>query len=97
MENKMHENEVQMENKMDEMEKKMDKKMEELKNSVSTIIQNLYVRLSKSDIVTEETCENKGSIHVEKPSNNKHFLCVFNSNSGDNYGWIPKGVNFLKI
>jgi hypothetical protein len=60
-------------------------------------IQTLDGRLPKSDIVTEETHENKGSIHVEQPSNNKHFSGGFNSNSGVNYGWVPKGVNFPKV
>jgi len=64
---------------------------------MSTIIQTLDGRFSKSDIVTKEAHENKGSIHAKQPSNNKHFLCGFNSNSGVNYGWVPKGVNFPKI
>jgi hypothetical protein len=36
--------------------------------------------------VIEETHENKGSIHVEQSSNNKHFSSGFNYNSGVTYG-----------
>jgi hypothetical protein len=79
---------------MDENRDQMEKKMDELKIS---ILQTLDGRLPKSDTVTEETHENKGSIHVEQPSNNKHFSGGFNSNSGVNYGWVPKGVNFPKV
>jgi hypothetical protein len=51
----------------------------------------------KSDIVIEETRENKGSIHVQQTLTNKNFSGGFNSNSGVNYGWVPKGVNFPKV
>jgi hypothetical protein len=61
------------------------------------ILQTLYGRLPKSDIVTEETHENKGSIHARQLAINKHFSCGFNSNSGVNYGWVPKGLNFPKV
>ena len=67
--------------------------MDELKFS---ILKTLDGRLHKSDSVTEENHENKGSIHVEQPSNNNHFSSGFNSNSGFNYGWVHKGVNFPK-
>ena len=97
MENKMDENSYQMGNKMDELEKKVDKNMEELQNSMSTIIQNLEGRISKRDTITKETHENKGNIHVEQPSNNKSSLGGFNSNSGDNYGWVPKGGKLSKV
>jgi hypothetical protein len=69
MEMKMDENREQMENKMDENKDQMEKNMDELKIS---ILQTLDERLLKSD-TTEETHENKGSIHAEQPSSNKHF------------------------
>jgi hypothetical protein len=47
--------------------------------------------------VKKETHENKVSIDVEQPPNNNHFSGGFNSNSGVNYGWVPKGVNFPKV
>jgi hypothetical protein len=43
------------------------------KKLVAKIIQTLDERLPKSDNVIEGTHENKGSIHVEQPSNNKHI------------------------
>jgi seryl-tRNA synthetase len=86
-----------MENNMDENRVQIEKKMEELQNSMSTILQTLDGRLSKSDIVTKETHENKGSVHVEQPYNNKHFSGGFNSNIGANYGWVPKGANLPKV
>jgi len=67
--------------------------MEELKIS---ILQTLYWRLPKSDVVTNVTHENKGSIHVEQPTGNNQFSSGFNYNSGVNYDGGPK-FNFPKI
>jgi hypothetical protein len=64
---------------------------------VAKIIQTLDGRIPKRDTVTEETHEDKGSTHVEKPFNNKHFSSGFKYNSRNNYGWVPKGVNFPKV
>jgi hypothetical protein len=44
----------------------------------------------------QEIQENKDSIQVEQPTNNKSFSSGFNSNSGFNYDVGPK-FNFLKI
>jgi hypothetical protein len=75
----------------------MDEKMEQMEQKlVAKIIQTLDGRLPKSDTVTKETHENKGSIHVEQPSSNKHFSGGFNSNSGVNYGWVPKGRSLME-
>jgi len=61
-----------------------------------SILQTLDGRLPKSDNVIEVTHENKCTIHVKQPANNKQFSSGFNSNSGVNYGGDPK-FNFLKI
>jgi hypothetical protein len=61
------------------------------------IIESLNGRLPKIDKVFEGTHENKGSIQVEKLSNDKTFPGGFNSNSGVTYRWFPKGVNFPKV
>jgi hypothetical protein len=71
--------------------------MKELKNSLSSMIFHaLDERLSKGDIKMQGTHENKGSIQVEQPVDNKQFSSGFNSNSGVNYGGGPK-FNFPKI
>jgi hypothetical protein len=88
----------QMENKMDEnrdqMENNMDKNMEELQNF---ILQTLDGRIPKIETITKETHENKGSIHIEQPTNNNKFLGGFNSSSVVNYGWVSKGDKFPKV
>jgi len=88
MENKMDENREHMENKMDE---KMEYKL------VTKIIQTLDGRLPKSDIVTKETHENKGNIHVEQCSSNKNFSSGLNSNSGVTYGYVLRVWNFPRL
>jgi hypothetical protein len=94
MEKKLDKMEKNMDENRDQMENKLDKKMKELQNS---ILQTLDGRLPKSNIVTKETHENKGSIHAEQTANNKQYSSGFNSNNGVNYGWGPKGVNFHKV
>ena len=49
------------------------------------------------DNLNESTYENKYSAHVEWPSINKHILGGFDSYSGDNHGWFPKGIYLPKI
>jgi hypothetical protein len=71
MENKMNENRGQMGKEMDGNRDQMEKNMDELKISIS---QTLDGRLPKSDIVTKENRENKGSVDFEQPSSNKYFL-----------------------
>jgi hypothetical protein len=93
--------EINMEN-MDQRwniwNRKMDQKMEYMEQKmVARLIQTLDERLPKSDNVTEGTHENKGSIHVEQPSINKHIPGGFNSNIGANHGWVPKGIHFPKV
>jgi len=101
MENKMNENREQMENKMDENReqiKKIHKKMEQMEQMMlDKFMQTLDGMLPNSDNVSKVTHENKGSSHVEQPSSNKHLLGEFNSNSGVNYGWVPKCINFTKV
>jgi hypothetical protein len=71
--------------------------MKELQNSMSSMIFHaLDERLPKVDIKMQGTHENKGSIHVEKPINNKQFSSGFNYNSVVNYVGGPK-FNFPNI
>jgi hypothetical protein len=62
----------------------------------SIILQSLDERLPKGDMKMPGTHENKGSVHVEKPTDNKKFSSGFKSNSGINYGGGHK-FNFPKI
>jgi hypothetical protein len=79
------------------MDENIQKSMKELQNSLSSMMFHaLDDRLSKGDIKMQGTQENKGSILVEQPVDNKQFSSGFNSNSGVNYGGGPK-FNFPKI
>jgi hypothetical protein len=64
---------------------------------VDKLIKTLYGRLPKSDNVPKGTHENKGRSHVEQPFSGKHLLGGFKSNSGVNYRWVPKCINFPKV
>ena len=84
------------ENKND-LKEEIQKSMKELKNSMSSMIFHaLDESHSKENIKMKGTQENKCSILVEQPDENKSFSSGFNSNSGVNYGGGPK-VNFPKI
>ena len=101
MENKIDKKMDDIKNKMDDMTNKMDeniqKSMKELEKSLSSMMFHaLDDRLSKGDIKIQGTQENKGSIMVEQPTDNKQFSSGFKSNSGVNYGGGPK-FNFPKI
>jgi len=84
-----------MDQEMEQMEQKMDQHMEQ--RMVAMFMQTLNEKPPKSDNVTEGTHGNKGSVHLEQPSTNKHMLGEFNSNIGANHGWIPKGIHFLMV
>ena len=90
----MDENKEQVKIMMEQLEQKMDGKLEQMEQN---IIESLNGRLHKIDKGSEGTHENKGSIQVEKLSNDKTFPGGFNSNSGVTYRWLPKGVNFPKV
>jgi hypothetical protein len=78
---------IDMKKKMDENKEEIQKSMKELENSMSSMIfQALDEKLPKGDIKMQGTHENKGSIHVEQPVNNKNFSSGFNSNSRVRYG-----------
>jgi hypothetical protein len=68
---KMEQMEKKVNKNKDQMEKKMDENRDQMENKLDSILQTLDGRLTKSDIVTEETHENKCSIHLEQPANNK--------------------------
>jgi hypothetical protein len=102
MKNKMDENTEEMKINIDEMESKMDKNMDENKVEIEKSMKELQKSLSstifqavdeippKGDIKMQGTHENKGSIWVEQPTNNKNFDSIFN------YGGDPK-FNLSKI
>jgi hypothetical protein len=76
------------------MEQKMDGKLEQIEQK---IMEALNGRFPESDKVSEGAYENKGSIHVEKLSNDNNVSRGFKSNNGVTYGWSPKGVNLPKV
>jgi hypothetical protein len=68
---------------MDENKKEIQNSMKELKNTM--FFQDLDERIPKEDIKMQRAHENKGSIQVEQPIDNKQFSSGFNSNNGVNY------------
>ena len=67
--------------------------MKEMKNSSSSMIFHaLDESHSKENIKMKGTQENKCSILVEQPNENKSFSSGFNSNIGINYGGVPKFI-----
>jgi replicative DNA helicase len=94
IEQNMDQNLEHMEYKMDKMDQNMEQLEEEM---VAKLIYTLDERLRKSDNVTKGNRENKGSILAAQPSINKYILVGFNSNIGDNRGWVSKGNYFPKI
>ena len=87
----------EMKKNMDDMKINMDENKEEIQKAMSFIIlQDLDERIPKGDRKMPGTHENKGSIHVEQPTDNKQYSSGMNSNSGVNYGGGLK-FNFPKI
>jgi gas vesicle protein len=72
MKRNMDDNKNSMKKKMDENKEEIQKTMKELQNCMSSMMfQALDERLPKGDIKMQGTHENKGSIHVEQPTDNK--------------------------
>ena len=61
------------------------------------IIQHLEGKIHKGDHVAQVSQEDNDSVHVEKPSINKHTLRGLDFNNGSNQGWSPRGIQLPKI
>ena len=90
MEKKLEES---METNMGNMEKKLEESMERIVN----LIQHPEEKLPNDDKVGQGTHDERNSSHFEKPSFNKSTPGGFDSNTGSNQGWFPRGILLPKI
>ena len=93
MEKKLEES---MEMNMGSMEKKMEK-LEESMERIVNLIQHPEEKLPNDDKVGQGTHDERNSSHFEKPSFSKSTPGGFNSNTGSNQGWFPRGIQLPKI
>ena len=78
----------------------MEKKMEKLKESMERIvnvIQHPEENIPNDDNVGQGTHDERNSSHFEKPSFGKSTPGGFDSNTGSNQGWFPRGIQLPKI
>ena len=107
---KMEKLEESMETNMGNMEKKMEKldesmetnmgnmkKMKESMEIIVNLIQHPKEKLPNDDKVGQGTHDEKNSSHIEKQSFSKSTPGGFDSNTGSNQGWFPRGIQLPKI
>ena len=83
----------QLEQNFKEMMKKLEENMERIVN----ILQHTEEKFPYGDNVVQGTHDDRNSSHCEKPSFSKHTLGGFDSNTGSNQGWFPRGIQLPKI
>ena len=93
MEKKLEES---METNMENMEKKMEKLEESMKRIVN-LIQYPEENLPNYDNVVQGTHDERNSSYFVKPSFSKSTPGGFDSNTGSNQGWFPRGIQLPKI
>ena len=85
------------------MEKKLEtnmenmKKLEENMETIIKLIQHPEEKLPNDDNVGQGTHDERNSSHFEKPSFSKSTPRGFDSNTGSNQGWFPRGIQLPKI
>ena len=97
MEKKLEES---METNMGNLEKNMgnmEKKLEESMEIIVNLIQDPEEKLPNDDNVGQDTHDEINSSHFEKPSFSKSTPGGFDSNTGSNQGWFPRGIQLPKI
>ena len=87
---------VEMTENMGNMEKKMEK-LEESMEIIVNLIQHPKENLPNDDKVGQGTHDEKNSSHIEKQSFSKSTPGGFDSNTGSNQGWFPRGIQLPKI
>jgi hypothetical protein len=93
LETKMGNMEKTLETNMGNMEKKLEESMEIIVN----LIQHPKENLHNDDNVGQGTHDERNSSHFEKPSFSKSTPGGFDSNTGTNQGWFPRGIQLPKI
>ena len=103
LEESMETNMGNMEKKLEEsmetnikMDKKMEKSEERMERIVN-LIQHPEEKLPNDDKVGQGTHDERNSSHFEKPSFSKSIPGGFDSNTGSNQGWFPRGIQIPKI
>ena len=96
--------EESMETNMGNLEKKlemdmgnMEKKLEESMEIIVNLMQHPKEKLLNDDKVGQGTHDERNSSHFEKPSFSKSTPGGFDSNTGSNQGWFPRGIQIPKI
>ena len=84
---------VEMKESMGNMEKKLEENME----TIIKLIQHPEEKLPNDDNVGQGTHDERNSSHFEKPSFSKSTPGGFDSNTGSNQGWFPRGIQLPKI
>ena len=64
---------------------------------IVNLIQHLEEKLPNNDNVGQGTHDERNSSHFEKPSFSKSTTGGFDSNTGSNQGWFPRGIQLPKI
>ena len=85
---------------MGNMEKKLETNMENMKKNMEImikLIQHPEEKLPNDDNVGQGTHDERNSSHFEKPSFSKSTPGGFDSNTGSNQGWFPRGIQLPKI
>ena len=84
---------TQIEEMMEENGMKIEERMEIIVN----LIQHPKENLPNDDKVGQGTHDERNSSHIEKQSFSKSTPGGFDSNTGSNQGWFPRGIQLPKI
>ena len=80
---------------MGNLEKNMEKKLEESMEIIVNLMQHPEEKLPNDDKVGQGTHDERNS--SKKPSVSKSTPRGFDSNTGSNQGWFPRGIQLPKI
>ena len=83
----------QLEQNFKETMKKLEENMERMAN----LLQRIEEKLHNGANVVQGTHDYRNSSHCEKPYFSKHTLGGFDSNTGSNQEWFPRGIQHPKI
>ena len=82
---------------MGHMENMVEKMKDDIVESIYKLLKNLEEKLPKGDNVDQGTQDDKYSAHVEHTSIKKQSPRGFYSNTRNNQGWSPRGIQLPKI
>ena len=79
------------------LEKRIEKKLEENMERMINLLKHTEEKIPNGDNVGQGTHDDRNSSHFEQPSFSKHTPGGFDSNTGSNQGWFPRGIQLPKI